>query len=40
MKDAGLPVPTTPYKSYTIMGKTFDPAKADEYVASFPIRRS
>ena len=40
MKDAGLPVPTTPYKSYTIMGKTFDPAKADDYVASFPIRRS
>ena len=40
MKDAGLPVPATPYRSYTIMGKTFDPAKADEYVASFPIRRS
>ncbi len=40
MKAAGLTPPTTTYKSYTVMGKTFDPAKPDEYVASFAIRRT
>ncbi len=40
MRDAGLTPPDTPYKSYTIMGKTFDPAQPDAYVASFPIRRA
>ena len=40
MKQAGLPVPATPYKSYTIMGKTFDPAEPDAYVASFAIKRA
>ena len=40
MRDAGLVPPDTPYKSYTIMGKTFDPAQPDAYVASFPIRRA
>ncbi len=27
-------------RSYTVMGKTFDPAKPDDYVASFPIKRT
>ena len=40
MKEAGLTPPASAYKSYTIMGKTFDPAKPDEYVASFPIKRT
>ena len=40
MKEAGLAVPASAFKSYTIMGKTFDPAKPDEYVASFPIKRT
>ena len=40
MKEAGLTPPETAYKSYTIMGKVFDPAKPDEYVASFPIKRT
>ena len=40
MKDAGLTPPDTPYKSYTIMGKTFDPAQPDAYVSSFPIRHT
>lgn len=39
MKDLGMKVPETTYRSYTIMGKTFDPAKPEEYVASFPIKR-
>ncbi len=40
MREAGLAVPAERYKSYTIMGKTFDPAKPDDYVASFPIKRT
>ena len=40
MKEAGLLVPPSPSKTYVVMGKTFDPAKPDEYVASFPIRRT
>ena len=39
MKDLGMPVPDKTYESYTIMGKTFDPEKPEEYVASFPIKR-
>jgi nitrate/nitrite transport system substrate-binding protein len=39
MKDLGLTPPTETYKSYTIMGKTFDPAKPEEYVNSFAIKR-
>ncbi len=40
MKEAGLAVPTDPYKSYQVMGKTFDPNQADDYVASFAIKRT
>ncbi len=40
MKELGLPTPASPYRSYQIMGKTFDPADPDGYVASFPIRRA
>ena len=32
--------PSKTYESYTIMGKTFDPLKPEEYVQSFPIKRS
>jgi hypothetical protein len=32
--------PATSYKSFSVMGKPFDPAKPDEYVASFKIRKS
>jgi len=39
MKDLGIEPPKETYKSYTIMGKTFDPQKPEEYVQSFPIRR-
>ena len=38
MKDAGLPAPA-PARDITVMGKRFDPAKPDDYVASFAIRR-
>jgi nitrate/nitrite transport system substrate-binding protein len=40
MKDMGLTPPATSYKSFSVMGKPFDPAKADEYVASFKIRKA
>ena len=40
MHDLGYEVPDRTYKSYSIMGKTFDPAKPEEYVNSFAIKRS
>ncbi len=40
MKQAGLTPPATTSKSFAVMGKTFDPAKPEEYIASFKIRRS
>jgi len=40
MKGLGIQTPPNPYRSYQIMGKTFDPADPDGYVASFPIRRT
>ncbi len=40
MREMGLEPPASPYKSFAVMGKTFDPAKPDEYVASFAIRRA
>src|SRR6266849_1234715 len=40
MKDMGLTPPVTAYKSFSVMGKPFDPAKPDEYVASFKIRKA
>ena len=39
MKEAGLTPPADSFRTYSIMGKTFDPAKADDYLASFPIKR-
>jgi nitrate/nitrite transport system substrate-binding protein len=39
MKDMGLPAPANAYKSFTVMGKTFDPAKPEEYVNGFAIKR-
>jgi nitrate/nitrite transport system substrate-binding protein len=40
MKDAGLTPPATTTKSFSVMGKAFDPAKPEEYLASFAIKRS
>ena len=39
MKELGQPVPDGAYRKYSIMGKEFDPAKADAYVNSFAIKR-
>lgn len=40
MTDLGYDAPTESYKSHTIMGKTFDPAKPEEYVSSFAISKA
>jgi nitrate/nitrite transport system substrate-binding protein len=40
MAEMGLTPPTSTYKSFSVMGKTFDPEKPDDYLASFKIRKS
>ena len=39
MKDVGLAPPDAPSKSFVVMGKTFDPAKPEDYVNSFAMKR-
>ena len=39
MAEMGLAPPETSYKSFSVMGKTFDPAKPEDYLASFKIRK-
>jgi nitrate/nitrite transport system substrate-binding protein len=40
MTEMGLAPPSTSYKSFVVMGKTFDPEKPDDYLASFKIRKA
>ena len=40
MHELGYDVPDHTYEKYTIMGKEFDPAKPEEYVNSFAIKRT
>jgi len=40
MKEAGYPVPAQPDKTFSVMGKLFDPARPEAYLASFKIRRA
>jgi nitrate/nitrite transport system substrate-binding protein len=40
MREMGLTPPAGISKSFVVMGKTFDPAKPDDYVKSFSIKRS
>lgn len=40
MAAQGLTPPVATTKTFSVMGKTFDPAKADEYLASFKIRKA
>jgi nitrate/nitrite transport system substrate-binding protein len=40
MAEAGLATPKSTYKSFSVMGKPFDPMKPKEYVESFAIRRA
>ena len=40
MKEVGLVPPATTTKTFVVMGKTFDPAKPEEYITSFAIKRN
>jgi len=40
MAEMGLTPPATSYKSFSVMGRMFDPQKPDDYLASFKIRKS
>lgn len=40
MAEVGLTPPKTTSKTFAVMGKTFDPAKPDDYIASFKIKKS
>ncbi|MDX2289178.1 MAG: CmpA/NrtA family ABC transporter substrate-binding protein [Hyphomicrobiaceae bacterium] len=39
MKEVGLTPPESTSKTFVVMGKTFDPAKPEEYISSFAIKR-
>jgi nitrate/nitrite transport system substrate-binding protein len=40
MREMGLTPPATASKSFVVMGTAFDPARPDEYLKSFSIKRS
>ena len=40
MKEAGLTPPTTTSKSFSVMGKKFDPEAPEDYIRSFAIKRT
>jgi len=40
MKEVGLTPPATTSKTFSVMGKPFDPSKPDDYVNSFAIKRA
>jgi len=40
MKEVGLTPPTATSKTFSVMGKAFDPNKPEEYVKSFAIKRA
>ena len=40
MKDMGLTPPGATSKSFVVMGKTFDPSKPEDYIASFKIKKA
>ncbi len=40
MREMGQSVPPTTYKSFSVMGRAFDPTKPDAYLDSFAIKRT
>src|SRR5882724_4833747 len=40
MKEIGLPPPPMTSKTFSVMGKPFDPAKPEDYIKSFKIKRT
>jgi nitrate/nitrite transport system substrate-binding protein len=39
MREVGLTPPTSTTKSFSVMGKTFDPGKPEDYIKSFKIKK-
>src|SRR4029434_743472 len=39
MKEVGLAPPAATSKTFVVMGKTFDPAKPEDYIKSFKIKK-
>ena len=39
-REVGLTPPATASKPFSVMGKAFDPAKPEEYISSFAIKRA
>jgi nitrate/nitrite transport system substrate-binding protein len=40
MQEVGLRPPEGTSKTFVVMGKTFDPAKPEDYIKSFAIKRA
>jgi nitrate/nitrite transport system substrate-binding protein len=40
MKEVGLTPPASTTKTFVVMGKTFDPAKPEDYIKSFKIKKA
>ena len=40
MQEMGLTPPATSYKSFSVMGKSFDPDRPDDYLGGFKIRKA
>jgi nitrate/nitrite transport system substrate-binding protein len=40
MAEIGMPAPKDNYAKFKVMGKEFDPMKADAYVNSFAIKKA
>jgi nitrate/nitrite transport system substrate-binding protein len=40
MTQAGLKPPAATSKTFVVMGKTFDPAKPEDYIAGFKIKKA
>ena len=40
MAEAGMTAPKSTSKTFVVMGKTFDPAKPEEYIKSFKIKKA
>ena len=39
MAEMGLAPPSAAYKSFVVMGKTFDPSKPEDYLKGFKIKK-
>jgi nitrate/nitrite transport system substrate-binding protein len=40
MAELGMKAPSSSYAKFKVMGKEFDPAQPEKYLAGFPIRKT